>query len=112
MSTLTEAMVIELSPQVRPVLDGMPGETPEQKIAHLLLGEIRRYLEACDRERLGLEIKYGLEHADFERKLEAGELGDEFGYDLEMDAMRWGDLIAEKKYRLQQLNLLIGEQHD
>ncbi len=81
MSTLTEAMVIELSPQGRPVLDSMSGETPEQKIAHLLLGEIRSYLDACERERLGLEIKYGLEH-------------------------------AEKKYRLQQLNLLIGGQHD
>jgi len=55
-----------------------------------------------------LEIKYGLEYADFEQKLEAGELGNEFGYDLEMDAMRWNDLIAEKKYRLQQLGLLKG----
>jgi len=101
-------MVIELSPTVRSVLDSMSGETPEQKIAHLLLGQIRHYLEACEQERLGLEIKYGLEYSDFEQKLEAGELGDEFGYDLEMDAMRWNDLIAEKKYRLEQLGLLKG----
>ena len=101
-------MVIELSPTVRSVLDSMSGETPEQKIAHLLLGQIRHYLEACEQERLELEIKYGLEYADFEQKLEADELGDEFGYDLEMDAMRWNDLIAEKKYRLEQLGLLKG----
>ncbi len=108
MSTQTKAMVIELSPKVRPVLDSMSGETPEQKIAYLLLDQVRHYLEACEQERLELEIKYGLEYADFEQKLEAGELGDEFGYDLEMDAMRWDDLIAEKKYRLQQLGLLKG----
>jgi len=108
MSTQTNAMVIELSPKVRPVLDSMSGETPEQKIAHLLLAQVRQYLEACEQERLGLEIKYGLEYSDFEQKLEAGELGDEFGYDLEMDAMRWNDLIAEKKYRLEQLGLLKG----
>ncbi len=101
-------MVIEISPTMRPVLDSMSGETLEQKIAHLLQAQIRHYLEACEHERLGLEIKYGLEYADFEQKLEAGELGDEFGYDLEMDAMRWNDLIAEKKYRLQQLGLFKG----
>ncbi len=101
-------MVIELFPTVRPVLDSMSGETLEQKIVHLLLAQICHYLEECEQERLGLEIKYGLEYADFEQKLEAGELGNEFGYDLEMDAMRWNDLITEKKYRLEQLGLLKG----
>jgi len=108
MSMQTEAMIIKLSPQVLPVLESMTGETPEQKIAHLLLDKIRHYLEECEQERLGLEIKYGLEHTDFQQQLEAGELGDEFGYDLEMDALKWGDLIAEKKHWLQQLNLLKG----
>ena len=69
---------------------------------------IRRHLEECTQERRGLEIKYGLQYADFQRKLEAGELGDEFGYELEMDALRWGDLIAEKEHWLQQLNLIEG----
>ncbi len=108
MDMQTEAMIIKISPQVLPVLEGMTGETPEQKIALLLLDKIRYYLEESERERLGLEIKYGLEYADFQQQLEAGELGDEFGYDLEMDALRWGDLIAEKKHWLQQLNLLKG----
>ena len=52
------------------------------------------------------EGKYGLEYTDFQRRLEAGILGDEFGHALEMDAMRWGDLIAEKKHWLQQLGSL------
>jgi hypothetical protein len=106
MPTRTETMTIELSPKVRPVLNSVAGETPDQKIAHLLLGEIRHHLEACEQERLELEIKYGMEYADFQRKLEAGELGDEFRYALEMDAMRWNDLIAEKKHWLQQLSML------
>lgn len=103
-----ETMTVELSPKVRPILDSVAGETLDQKITRLLLGEIRHHLEVCERERLELEIKYGLEHVDFRRKLEAGELGDEFGYALEMDAMRWGDLIAEKKHWLQQSGLLQG----
>jgi hypothetical protein len=103
-----ETMTVELSPKVRPVLDSVAGETLDQKIARLLLGEIRHHLEACERERLELEIKYGLEYVDFRRKLEAGELGDEFGYALEVDALKWEDLIAEKKYWLQQLSLLKG----
>ena len=44
--------------------------------------------------------------------LEAGELGDEFGHELEMDAIRWDDLISEKKHWLQQLNLLIFNKED
>jgi len=99
-------MTIELSPKVYPVLNSIAGETPDQKIAHLLLVQVRHHLEACERERLELEIKYGMEYVDFQRKLETGELGNEFGYALEMDAMRWDDLIAEKKHWLQQSSLL------
>jgi len=69
--------------------------------------EARRNLGACERDLLALEIKYGLEYEAFMEKLEAGELGDEFTYLLEMDALRWRDLIAEKKHWLQQLNSMI-----
>lgn len=56
-----------------------------------------KILETCERERLGLEVKYGLEYEDFRRKLESGDLGDEFGYELELDAMRWEGLVIERK---------------
>lgn len=68
--------------------------------------EVRRNLEACARDLLELEIEHGLEYEAFVEKLEAGELGDEFAYPLEMDTLRWGDLVAEKKHWLQQLNVL------
>ena len=106
MAEYPETLTVELPSQVRPILDGIAGETPNQKIANLLIGEIRHNLEACERERLALEIKYGLEYDEFKRRLEAGELGDEFEYPLELDAMRWDDLIVEKKHWLQQLSLL------
>ena len=109
MSTRLKTMTIELSPEIRPVLNSMAGKTASEKITQLLLNEIRRYLRTCEQERLELEIKYGLEYTDFQQKLAAGELGDEFEYDLEMDALKWGDLIAEKKHWLQQLNLLKGQ---
>ncbi len=108
MSTLATTMTIELPPGTRPLLDSLAGETPDQKIVHLLLGEVRRHLEACERERLELEIKYGMEYDSFQQKLEAGQFGDEFNYELEMDAIRWGDLIAEKRHWLQQSSLLKG----
>jgi hypothetical protein len=100
---------IAISSRVRPVLEGMAGETPDQKITNLLLGELRRNLEACDQELLDLEVKYGLEHKVFIQRLAAGRLGDEYGYDLELDAMRWHDLIAERKYWLKQLSQLKGQ---
>jgi hypothetical protein len=96
-----ETMTIELLSRVRPVLDSIAGETPDQRIANLLISEVRHNLELCEQERLGLEIKYGLEYDEFKRRLEAGEFGDEFEYTLELDALRWGDLIAEKKHWFQ-----------
>lgn len=109
MSVQSASLSIAISPRVRPVLESIAGETPDQKIIHLLLGELRRNLEACDKELLDFEIKYGLEYADFARRLAAGKLGNEFGYDREMDAMRWQDLIAERKYWHKQLSQLKGQ---
>ena len=104
--TNAETVTIDLSPQVGSVLGGVTGETLNQKIAYLLHNEVRRHLEACERDQLELEIKHGLEYEVFVEKLESGALGDEFEYPLEMDALRWGDLVAEKKHWLQQLNTL------
>ena len=106
MAESAETMIVELPVRVRSILDSIAGDTPDQKIANLLIGEMRHNLEACEQERLALEIKYGLEYDEFKRRLEAGELGNEFEYPLELDAQKWDDLIAEKKHWLQQLSLL------
>ena len=94
---------IEVMPQLRPVLDRLEGETTDQKIARLLLNQLRRYLEECEREMLDLEIKYGLTYDQFQTCLERGELGDPFSYPLEQDAMRWDDLMVEKHQWLSNL---------
>lgn len=104
--TNAETVTVDLSPQVGSVLGNITGETLNQKIAYLLQNEVRRNLEACERDQLEFEIKHGLDYETFVEKLEAGELGDEFTYPLETDALRWGDLIAEKKHWLRQLNVL------
>lgn len=64
-----EMMTIGVSTRVRPILESVSGETPDQKIAHLLQGAIHRNLEMCEQERLGLEIKYGMEYEDFRHSL-------------------------------------------
>lgn len=100
---MDERVTIEIASQIRPVLEQFEGKDLDQKIAHLLSSEIRRYLEECEREMLELEIKYGLDYEEFREKLAQGQLGDEFSYDLEQDAMRWGDLLMEKQHWLNQL---------
>jgi hypothetical protein len=98
-------LTVTLSPQARSMLDNLAGETPNQKIAHLLLRDIRRKLEACEDERLALELKYGMEYAEFKEHLDQGALGEPFDYELEQDAMRWADLLEEKRHWFQQLRL-------
>lgn len=99
------SITVALPAAAQPILETLTGATAGEKIARLLLAEIQRNLEACEKERLALEVKYGIDYPEFQRQLESGALGDEFGYELEQDAMRWEDLITEKQYWLQQLCL-------
>ncbi|MEA3459974.1 MAG: hypothetical protein U9R11_04795 [Chloroflexota bacterium] len=99
---------VEIAPQIRLILDKLSEGTINQKIAQLLLNEVRRYLEECEREMLDLEIKYSLSYEEFKARLEAGKLGDPFSYPLEQDAMRWDDLVAEKRHWLGHLKAIEG----
>lgn len=96
--------MLELTPPLFTALESIEGENLRQKLARLLASQLRQNLEACEREALNLEIKYGLNYEEFQARLETGELGDEFAYDLERDALRWGDLRAEKQHWLKLLH--------
>jgi hypothetical protein len=96
-------ITVSLPGEVQPILDSLTGITLNQKIAHLLLGEVRRNLEASEQERLELEVKYDMEYETFQQQLEFGALGNVFDYDLEIDTIRWSDLIAEKRHWLEQV---------
>ena len=98
----------EVTPQLRLVLDRIEGDTIDQKIVHLLANELRRRLQDCEQEILELEIKYGLMYEQFQARLEEGEFGDPFSYPLEQDAMRWDNLVTEKKEWLDQLRAIQG----
>jgi hypothetical protein len=95
-------------PQLVPVLERMQGETLDEKLVHLVANELRRYLEEVEHESLEYEIKYGVNYDQFAAKLERGELGDPYAYELEQDAMRWEDLTDEKKMWLEQLRRIGG----
>ena len=60
-------------------------------------------LDAVEREIAEFTTKYGMTYEQFVVKLERGELGDPYAYELEQDAMRWEDLYDEKKMWIEQL---------
>ena len=98
----------EMTGQILRVLDRVEGETMNKKIVRLLSNELRQRIQDCEREILELEIKYGVMYEQFQEQLQAGELGDPFSYPLEQDAMRWDDLVAEKKHWLAELKAIQG----
>lgn len=100
--------VVELDPQIEPIIEKFEGDSFNQKIAHLLGSELERYLEESEREILRFEIKYGLEYDQFKEEAKKGKLGDEFSYPLEKDLMQWEDLLIEKKHWLYQLRMVKG----
>lgn len=56
--------------------------------AHRLVSEL---------EILEFEMKYGYSFEMFKDKLKSGQGGDEFSYETEKDAIRWEDVLIEKK---------------
>ena len=91
---------IMVSQDVKDVLSRInPGE--ENIENNIFVRGLRDLLRECEQELLDLEIKYGFSYEEFKNKLEKGEFGGQFSYPVETDALRWDDLILEKKARLE-----------
>ena len=90
MATLT------LSAPIKELLEKIGGE-PESRALNLLISGVKEHLKSCELEILEYETNYGFPFETFKERLIAGKLGDEFSYDLEKDAMKWEDLLLEKK---------------
>lgn len=88
--------ILTLSSPIREILGKIGGE-PESKALSLLISGIKENLKECELEILGFETKYGYPFEIFKEKLTSGQIGDEFSYDMERDAMRWEDLLIEKR---------------
>jgi hypothetical protein len=90
--------VIELTPTLRDTLKRL-GEVEENALLIFVRG-LKELLKECDEEILDFEIRYGSSFDQFNESLNDGRLGDPFSYPLEKDAMKWEDLMMEKKHLL------------
>lgn len=88
--------ILTLSSPIKEILEKVGGE-PESTALGLLISGIRENLRGCELEILELETKYGYSYETFKDRLASGELGEEFSYAIEKDAMRWEDLLVEKR---------------
>lgn len=88
--------ILTLSSPIKEILEKVGGE-PESTALGLLISGIRENLRGCELEILELETKYGYSYETFKDRLASGELGEEFSYAIEKDAMRWEDLLMEKR---------------
>ena len=88
--------ILTLSSPIKEILGKIGGE-PESKALRLLISGIKENLKECELEILEFETKHGHPFEIFKDKLASGQLGDEFSYIMERDAMRWGDLLIEKR---------------
>jgi hypothetical protein len=88
--------ILTLSSPIKEILEKIGGE-PESRAVGLLISGIKENLKESGLEILELETKYGHSFEIFKDRLASGQLGDEFSYELERDAMRWEDLLIEKR---------------
>ena len=99
--------LIELSPNLKEIFRFKGAEGREDEVAlGLLAAGLRGFLRECDEEILEFEIKYGLPFEKFKEELDLGKWGAPHSYPLEKDAMRWEDLVIEKKVRIESLHRL------
>lgn len=98
--------LIELSPDLRSVFEGLGGESGEDELKRVLIAGFKELLKECEEEILEFEIKYGLSFEKFKEGFEVGKFGDPHSYPLEKDAMVWEDLIKEKQIRLESIRKL------
>ncbi len=71
--------------------------SPEEKALVFMMVGIKEYLKECNLEILEYETKYGFSIDELRKQIETGEIKDEFSYPLEIDIIKWEDLISEKK---------------
>ncbi|MCL5422707.1 MAG: hypothetical protein M1461_09635 [Nitrospirae bacterium] len=88
--------ILTLSPSVTEILKQL-GSSPEEKATAFLITGIKEYLKECELEILEYETKYGFSFDEFKAKITSGEIADEFSYEIEGDAMKWEDLMVEKR---------------
>ena len=88
--------ILTLSTPIKEILEKIGGE-PEDIAMGLLISGIKENLKECELEILEFETKYGYSFEVFKAKSDSGQIGSEFSYDLEKDAMRWEDLLIEKR---------------
>ena len=88
--------ILTLSSPIKEILEKIGGE-PENRALGLLISGIKENLKECELEILEFETKYGYPFEVFKDRLALGKLGNEFSYELEKDAMRWEDLLLEKR---------------
>ncbi len=88
--------ILTLSSPIKKILEKIGGE-PESRAVGLLISGIKENLKECELEMLELETKYGYPFEIFKDRLASGQLGDEFSYNMERDAVRWEDLLIEKR---------------
>ncbi|MDY7033771.1 MAG: hypothetical protein SVY10_17905 [Thermodesulfobacteriota bacterium] len=96
--------MIELSPPLKDTLKKL--KKLEGNPLTIFLRGLKELLKECEEEILNLEIKYGCSFEEFREMLEKEDLGEPFSYPLEKDAMKWEDLMEEKRLRLKMIREL------
>jgi len=88
---------VNLSKDVKEVLDFMPGKKTEDKIINLIIDSLIFKLRECEEKIMELEAKYGMTFEEFKESWNAEKLADKYAHRVERDYMEWEGFQMEKK---------------
>ena len=88
---------VNLSKDVKEVLDSMPGKKTEDKIINLIIDCLILKLRECEEKIVELEAKYGMTFEEFKESWNAEKVADKYSHRVERDYMEWEGFQMEKK---------------
>lgn len=94
---------VTLSKSAREALKLLEGKSLQEKLERSFIQTLENRLAQCNTEILKFETKYGLTFVEFARAWDAGQIPNQYSYEVESDYCDWEALDMEKKKLLKAL---------
>lgn len=97
---------VRLPDALRDALEYLEGENLDNKLAQVVMNDLKRRLQTCSQRIVDFEAKYGMEFEEFTHAWRAAEIPNRHSHEVERDYMEWESLHDEFKQLLSQLERL------
>ena len=101
--------IVKVPDSLKGIFEHLEGETSDQKLAHLIVNDLKTRLRRCSQRIVKFEAKYGMRFGAFAQAWQAEEITNRYSHTVEHDYMEWESLVDEYELLLSNLKKLKTE---